>query len=82
MILTEAEASIYQDILVPYWKDGRWVEPILQVHDCIKLEAEEGMEQDLNILMTQAMTQVPKGFSVPIAVEGEFGYNFADMTKF
>lgn len=81
-IMKQAEKIVYEDILVPYWKDGRWVEPLLQVHDCLKIEAEEGMEQELNTLMTEAMTQVPRGFSVPLAVEGEYGYNMADMRSF
>lgn len=81
-IMKQAEKIVYEDILVPYWKDGRWVEPLLQVHDCLKIECEEGMEQELHILMTEAMTNVPKGFSVPLAVEGEWGPNMADMRGF
>lgn len=81
-IMKQAEKIVYEDILVPYWRQGRWVEPLLQVHDCLKLEAEENMAQELNILMTEAMTQVPRGFSVPLAVEGEYGYNMADMRSF
>jgi DNA polymerase-1 len=81
-IMKQAEKIVYEDILVPYWRQGRWVEPLLQVHDCLKLEAEEGMEQELNVLMTEAMTQVPIGFSVSLAVEGEYGYNMADMRSF
>jgi DNA polymerase-1 len=81
-IMKQAEKIVYEDILVPYWKDGRWVEPLLQVHDCLKLECDEGMEQELHILMSEAMTNVPKGFSVPLAVEGEWGPNMADMRGF
>jgi hypothetical protein len=32
--------------------------------------------------MIAAMTQVPKSFCVPLAIEGEFGPNMADMTRF
>lgn len=81
-IMKQAEKIVYEDILVPYWRQGRWVEPLLQVHDCLKLEAEEGMEQELHLLMTEAMTNVPIGLSVPLAVDGEWGYNMADMEKF
>jgi uracil-DNA glycosylase family 4 len=81
-IMKQAEKIVYEDILVPYWKAGRWVEPLLQVHDCLKIECEEGMEQELNLLMTEAMTQVPVSFSVPLAVEGEYGPNMADMRSF
>jgi uracil-DNA glycosylase family 4 len=81
-IMKQAEKIVYEDILVPYWKDGKWVEPLLQVHDCLKLECQEGLQGELNVLMTEAMTQVPKGFSVPLAVEGEYGLTMADMVPF
>lgn len=81
-VMKQAEAIVYEDILVPYWRQGRWVEPLLQVHDCLKLECEEGMEQELHVLMSEAMSNVPKGFSVPLAVEGEYGPNMADMQGF
>lgn len=77
--MKQAEATVYEDILVPYWRQGRWIEPLLQVHDCLKLEAEEDLAQELHVLMSEAMTQVPKGFSVPLAVEGEYGYDMANM---
>jgi DNA polymerase I-like protein with 3'-5' exonuclease and polymerase domains/uracil-DNA glycosylase len=80
-IMKQAEKIVYEDILVPYWKDGRWIEPLLQVHDCIKIECEEGMEQELHELMTCAMTQVPQGFSVPLLIEGEWGWNMAPMVQ-
>ena len=38
--------------------------------------------QDLNVAVTEAMTNVPHGFSVPLTVEGEFGSTFADMESF
>lgn len=81
-IMKQAEKIVYEDILIPYWRDGRWVEPLLQVHDCLKIECEEGLEQELHMLMTHAMTNVPQSFCVPLAVEGEWGYNMADMVKF
>ena len=80
--MKQAEQIVYEDILVPYWKDGRWVEPLLQVHDSLLLECEEGIMYDLNRLMIEAMTNVPNTFSVPLAVEGEWGYNRADVQNF
>lgn len=81
-IMKQAEASIYEDVLVPLWGQGKWVEPILQVHDALKFECEEGLEQDLHLFVSEAMTHVPHGLSVPLAVEGEWGYNMADMRPF
>lgn len=81
-IIKQAEHRVYEGILVPYWKDGRWVEPILQVHDCLKMECEEGLEQDLNLQMREAMINVPQGFSVPMDVDGSWGLNMQDMQDF
>jgi DNA polymerase-1 len=81
-LMKQAEATIFEDILVPLWRQGRWVEPVLQVHDCVDLEAEEDLAPDLHLMMTEAMTHVPHGLSVPLAVEGEWGRNMAEMEKF
>lgn len=82
LIMKQAEKIVYEDICVPLWKQGRWVEPILQIHDCLKMECEEGLIKDLHRMMTKAMTQVPISFSVPLVVEGEWGRNMAEMVKF
>ena len=81
-IMKQAERIVYEDILVPWWKRGRWVEPLVQIHDCLKMEVAEGLERELHLQMVQAMTQVPHGFSVPLAVEGEFGPNMSEMQRF
>jgi len=81
-IMKQAEAIVWNDVLPYFWKRGQWVEPLLQVHDCLKLECQEGLESELHILMTEAMTNVPVGFSVPLAIEGEWGPTMADMRKF
>jgi DNA polymerase I-like protein with 3'-5' exonuclease and polymerase domains len=80
--MKQAERIVYEDILVPWWRQGRWIEPLVQIHDCLKMEVAEGLERELHLQMVQAMTQVPHGFSVPLAVEGEFGPNMCDMEKF
>jgi DNA polymerase-1 len=82
MILKQSEAIVYRDILIPWWKIGRWVEPLLQVHDCLKMEVIEGLQDELNVLMRAAMTNVPSGFSVPLDVAGEWGSNMQDMVPF
>jgi DNA polymerase I-like protein with 3'-5' exonuclease and polymerase domains len=58
------------------------VEPLLQVHDCLKMECQTDVAQELNALMVEAMTNVPKSFSVPLAVDGEYGPDMFDVTKF
>lgn len=81
-IMKQAEAQVWNDILVPWWKAGRWVEPLVQIHDCLKMETEIRLASTLHKEMTIAMTRVPKTLSVPLAVEGEFGPNMADMEAF
>ncbi len=39
-IMKRAEAYLYTDILIPRWKRGEWVEPLIQVHDDLVIEAE------------------------------------------
>lgn len=76
-VMKQAEATVWTEVLPYFWKQGKWVEPLLQVHDCLKMECEVGVERELHALMQAAMTEVPHGFSVPLAVEGEFGGNMA-----
>jgi DNA polymerase-1 len=80
-IMKQAEAQVWT-MLKGWWREGLYVEPLYQQHDALKFEVQEGQEQRLHREVTRAMTQVPKGFTVPLEVEGEWGYNMADMTKF
>jgi len=80
MIMKQAEASAWKDIICPLQRTGVYIEPVLQVHDSIKLEMADGLQAQVHTMMTQVMTQVPKSFCVPLAVEGEYGVNMADMS--
>ncbi len=77
-IMKQAEVRIWEAIKA-HWAAGRWVEPILQVHDRLDLECQEGLERELHRQMTTLMTIPPQGFSVPLAVEGAYGTNMRDM---
>jgi DNA polymerase-1 len=83
-IMKQAEARLYQDILIPYWRQGRWVEPLIQIHDALTLELEDDPElaQELNAQMVANMTTLPAGFSVPIETSGDWGRNWTDMESF
>lgn len=81
-VMKQAEARIWTEVLPDFWRRGTYVEPLLQVHDCLKMECDEGVQFLLNTAMRDAMTQVPHGFSVPLDVEGEWGWNFADVKPF
>jgi len=89
--MKEAEAYIWNELLLKkYYKQGyykggskgKWVEPLCQVHDALKFEVAEGLQDTLNEEMTYAMTKVPTQLSVPLGVEGKWGRNFRDMNKF
>lgn len=82
LVMKTNEASIWKDILVPLWRQGRWIEPILQIHDDIKMEMDEGLAQDVHPMMVAAMTTSYTGLSVPIETSGEWGRNLRDMEGF
>src|SRR3990167_1400618 len=81
-IMKRAEYHVWHDILRPLRRDY-WIEPLVQVHDALKLEMECGLQQDVNKMMRWAMTTaVAHLISVPLGVDGEWGPNFADTTPF
>ena len=82
VVMKRAEALIWQELLPYYWKQGKYVEPILQIHDCLKFEVEEGLERDVYDRVAHIMTERVNPFSVPLAVEGEAGPNMKDMVPF
>ena len=82
VVMKRAEALIWQELLPYYWKQGKYVEPILQIHDCLKFEVEKGLERDVYDRVAHIMTERVNPFSVPLAVEGEAGPNMKDMVPF
>jgi uracil-DNA glycosylase family 4 len=82
-VMKQNEASIWEDILVPYWRQGRWIEPLIQIHDDMVMEFEnEDLAREVNPLMVECMTQTAKGLSVPIETSGDWGLNWADFKEF
>ena len=79
--MKQAEAQVWEQ-LQEFWKRGQWVEPIIQIHDDLLLEAEESVAKDVHTMMVRAMTQVPHTISVPLLVEGKYGQNWAYMERF
>lgn len=81
-IMHEAEAYVYSDILLPRWKAGDRIEPLVQIHDDLVLECEHAILADVDRAMVHAMTQVPAHWlSVPIETSGDWGYNWGDMKE-
>ena len=82
-IMKKAEAAVWHDVIRPLHRAGYWIEPLMQVHDALKLEMEERLAHDMHPMMVWAMTKAVDGMlCVPLAVEGEWGRNFADMESF
>jgi len=83
-LVKQAEVSIWKEIIGPYGRQGRYVQPILQVHDSINLEFEDDpkLAQDLNRHMREILSRIPEGFTVPMDSSGEYGPNMADMKEF
>jgi len=81
-IMKQAEVRVWTEVLPYFWNKGVYCEPLLQVHDCLKLEVDSRYTVDLNLLMNDAMTKVPKGFCVPLTAVGKHGPTFADVKKF
>ena len=76
-IMKMAESKVW-DMLVSYWKDKRWIEPLIQIHDSLTIECEDdpALARDVNRQMVQRMTVQPPGFTVPIETSGEWGTNW------
>lgn len=82
-VMKRAEAYVWNDVIRPLQMAGHWIEPLMQVHDAIKLEMEQGLQQEVHRMMRWAMVDAVSGMlSVPLGVEGEYGYNFAEMESF
>lgn len=80
-IVKQAEHHLW-GLIRKMWTRGIWVEPLLQVHDAIKLEVEEGYERDVNDLMRYAMVDaVGHNLCIPLEIDSKWGYNMAPATK-
>lgn len=80
-IMKQAEANVWNDVLPTFWKRGVYCEPLYQQHDALKMEVDEKHVNELNVAMRQAMINVPKSFSVPLDVDGEWGWNMAPVER-
>lgn len=83
-IMKVAMASIWSDVL-PYWREkGRYLEPILQVHDSLMLRmkgltAEDKAELDAQVRSCM-FAAAPEGFRIPLDAGHGFAANWAELT--
>jgi len=79
-VMKRVERYVYHSILLPRWKSGDDVEPLIQIHDDIILEADQRLLKDLDEEMVFAMTKIPADdLTVPIETKGSYGNNWGSM---
>lgn len=81
-VMKTAEYHVWHDVIKPLWQQGRWIEPLVQIHDDLKLEFEEGLKDEINPMMEWAMTETFEGLSVPLKTDGKYGPNWGELTKY
>jgi len=52
-VIKLAMAGIWKDVLPLYWNEGSYIEPLLQVHDEIVFEFDEGLEKTLDPIIQE-----------------------------
>lgn len=78
-VMKTAEWHLWQ-YLNQLWSEGRWIEPLVQIHDDLTLELESPrMATDINEHMIWIMTKTYDGLSVPIETSGDVGFNLRDQ---
>ncbi len=64
-------------VLIAKLKDKPYIRPLLQIHDELLFEVDDGYETEAIDIIRTAMERVPfVGFDIPIVAEGEHGKCF------
>jgi len=79
-IVKVAEKHIWESVIRPLQDDGYWIEPIVQIHDDIKLEFDPRILPEVHAGMVWAMTQTFDGLSLPIKTKGTLGTSWQAVT--
>lgn len=82
-IMKIAMATIWREVLPYWWERGKYIVPVLQVHDSLLLRKQgftnEEMEE-LDIQIKAAMySAAPNGFKVPLSAEGGTALNWGEL---
>ena len=68
--------------LIAELKDKPYIRPILQIHDELLFEVDNGYEKEAAALIKAAMEACPfNGFDIPIVAEGEHGTCFGKLAE-
>ncbi len=77
-VIKLAMAGVWNDVLPLYWNEGSWIEPLLQVHDEIVFEFDEGLEKTLDPMIKAQMEGAHK-LRVPVTASGAWGINWKQL---
>lgn len=80
-VAKQALKAAWDELFVPLRKQGRWVEPVLWIHDDLLSEADPETIMEMAPKLQAIMTRQPKGFTVPLRTTPEAGMNWADLTS-
>ena len=67
-------------VLIAQLKNKPYIRPLLQIHDELLFEVDDGHEAEAIDIIRTAMERVPfVGFDIPIVAEGEHGKCFGKL---
>lgn len=74
-------AAAWRDIFVPLRKAGRWIEPVLWIHDDLLSELEADLVFEVVPALVKIMSAAPSWFTVPVQTDPKVGVNWADLLE-
>lgn len=74
-VIKAAQIVIWNEILPYLWRDGIYCECLLQIHDELLFEFEQGLERLLDPVINSVMATAVE-LSVPVASSGNWGSNW------
>ena len=77
-LMKRAMKRIWDEIILPLKAKGVWIEAILQVHDELLIEVEEGWAEVVRMMMKDCLERDTPWFRVPIVAEVGVGPTWAD----
>jgi uracil-DNA glycosylase family 4 len=77
-VIKAAQAVIWRDILPYLWRDGIYCECVLQIHDELLFEFEQGLERLMDPVINSVMATAVE-LKVPVASSGNWGKNWGAL---
>lgn len=78
-IMKQGMAQVWE-MIKEWWRQGHWIEPLLQVHDELLLEVEDDPEfkAEVDQIVPVCLSQTVQ-LSVPLGAKGGFAYNWGEL---